>query len=144
MANTFLGYAIRFGAADSTVVPGFASGSFVMQDEDQELNAEIDDVKDGDGITVQRTIFNPSQKATFTVIPKAALLSTLATAFGTPGILPAIGTIGTVTNTYDFSIAATTWIVAKASKKRSNTKATMIVLELERFTGTNGISAGTS
>ena len=141
MANKFLGVSIKFGVTDSTAIPGFASGTFVLQDEDHDKDAEVDDTQDPDGITVQRTIFNPKEKATFSFVFKAANNASVATAMGTATYMPAIGDIGTVTNTVDSAIAGTNWIVAKVSKKRSNKNAMRFTLELERFTGTGAISA---
>jgi hypothetical protein len=141
MANTFLGVSIKFGTSDSTAIPGFAAGTFVLQDEDHDKDAKVEDVDDADGITVQRTIYNPSEKAKFHFVYKGASASAVATALGSATWFPAIGAIGTVTNAVDAAIAGTNWIIEKVAKKRSNTKAMLVTLDLVRFTGTNAISA---
>lgn len=144
MANTFLGVSIKFGAADTTTLTGFASGTFILQDEDHEKDASVDDVNDGDGITVQRTIYNPKEKATFAFVYKGSNNAAVTSALSSATWFPAIGAIGTVTNTVEVAIAGTNWIIAKVSKKRSNTSAMRVTLELERFTGTGAISAAAS
>jgi hypothetical protein len=139
MANTFLGVALKFGAADSVTIPGFTS--FLLQDEEHGKEAKNDDVDDADGNTVQRTIYNPKETAKFSIVVKAATVAALDAILAQAGWIPAVGLIGTVSNAKDAAIAGTNWIVTKVDKKRSNTSKMMVSVDLERFPGITAVTS---
>lgn len=144
MANVFLGTAVSFGVAGTTALTGYASGTFKLQSEDHAKSASVDTVKDADGISVQRTYYDPSETATFTFFLAAASQAAMTTFLGSATSLVNIGSISTVTNAADVAIAGTNWIVTGIKAKRTNTSAKEITLDLERFTGTGAISAVTT
>lgn len=135
MANIFLGTGINFGVAGLSASIN-AVGTFKLQDVDHAKKAKVQDVQDGDGRTVQRTVYDESQEATLEYIISA---STTAGAISAT-TLPEIGYIGTITDAADAAITATSWIVADVSKKRSNTSAARVTLKLERFPGITAVA----
>jgi len=136
MANIFLGVGVNFGVS-STGMSGSGIGTFKLQSNDHTKKAKTDDVMDGDGETVQRTVYDPSEEATFEYVISATTTAGAVTAT----TQAAVGTLVTVTDANDASIAATNWIVTDSTKKRSNTKAALVTLKLERFAGITAVTS---
>jgi hypothetical protein len=139
MANTFLGVGVNFGVAGTTAITGTGIGTFKLQTQNHRKSAEKEVIKDGDGIDVQATIYNPTEEAEFEYVPSG---STGAAAI-TASVIPAIGALVTVANASQYTpIAATTWFVWDDPEIRfSNTGACRVTLRLKRWTGTNAITA---
>lgn len=139
MANVFLGVGVNFGLAGTTAITGTGIGTFKLQSQDHKKSAEKEVIKDGDGIDVQATIYNPTEEATFEYVVSGA---TGAAAI-TSTLIPAVGAIVTVANAAQYTpIASTSWFVWEDPIiKFSNTSAAKVTLNLKRWTGTGAISA---
>src|SRR5436853_4031855 len=100
MANKFLGVAVNFGVS-STTLTGSGIGTFKLQDNDTSRKAKKEDIQDGDGRTVQRSVYDESEEATFEYVISAATIAAAVTAT----TIPDIGTLVTVADTNDAAIA---------------------------------------
>ena len=137
MANKFLGVGVNFGLA-STGFTGSGIGTFKLQDNDHSKKAKTEDIQDENGRTVQRSVFDESEEATFEYIPSGSTTA-LAVAAST---IPDIGTLATVTDTTNYTaIAGTNWIVADVTTKRTNKGALKVTLKLERFPGITAVTS---
>lgn len=139
MANVFLGVGVNFGLAGTTAITGSGIGNFKLQTQEHKKTAEKEVIKDGDGISVQATIFDPSEEATFEYVVSDTTGALAITATTIPGI----GTIATVVNATQYpGIADTHWVVWEDPViKFSNTSAARVTLHLKRWRGTGAISA---
>src|SRR3982751_6340745 len=103
---TYLGVGVNFGVSGTTITIS-AVGTFKLQSIDHNKKAKVEDVADGDGATVQRTVYDPSDEATFEYVVSADTTAHAVSA----STLPAIGALGSVGDTADATIAKTNWIV---------------------------------
>lgn len=142
MANTFLGVGVNFGVAGTTAITGTGIGTFKLQTQKHKKSLEKEVIKDADGIDVQATLYNATEEATFEYVVSGAT-TTLAVA---ATLIPSPGAIVVVTNPTQYpAIAATTWFVWDDPEiSFSNTTAARVTLHLKRWTGTGGITAGTT
>ncbi len=139
MPNVFLGVGVNFGVAGTTAITGTGIGTFKLQSQEHKKSAEKEIVKDANGISVQATIFDPTQEATFEYVISGAAAADAITA----SVIPEIGILVTVTNAIQYTpIAATTWFVWEDPIcKGSNVTAMRVTLHLKRWTGTGAITA---
>lgn len=134
MANKFLGVGVNFGVS-ATTLTGTGIGTFKLQSSDHSKKAKIDDIQDGDGRTVQRSVYDEMEEATFEYVVFGTGLAD-AKAQTT---IPDIGIIVAVADSADAAIAASNWLVVDVSKKRSNTGSARVTLKLEKIPGITAV-----
>lgn len=138
MANVQNGLPVAFGFVGTLTIgsltnvaatPVTTAGNFyIIQDIDHSNERELDNVRDGTGAVVQRTWFNPEQKATLTYVVSAT--SSLATALANQ-VIPDKGTFVSISACAPYpALIFTTWEVHGAKIKKTNTKAAMVTLDL--------------
>jgi hypothetical protein len=114
---------VSFGISSSI---GSVSGAFQTLTHNQK--AEIEQVRNGDGATVTKVFYDPSEEATFEYV-----------AIGSNGSKDAVVTSGsvgsfvTVTDAQYAGIAGTTWLVDDVTINGSNTTSKRVTLKLTRY-----------
>lgn len=124
MPNIYKGVGCHWGVSSSTV--STVTGKF--QSRDHSKKSETDAIKDGDGVTVGKVYFDPTEEASFEYIPTSVTVNGDLTP-----TLPAIGDLLTVTDTKYTAIAATNWLVEDVSTKSSNSAAMRVSLKLTKY-----------
>ncbi len=120
------GVAINFGVSSS--LSGLTG---VMQTIDHNVNTSNEEIRNGSGEFVQKTLYGIYEEATFEVVAGggAGPAGNAAVVFPDPGV------IGTVIDTQYTEIAGTNWILDSVSVKGSNTTAKRITCKLWRASG---------
>ncbi len=128
MSNIYNGTAVNFGITGLTFAYSSLTGFFLPQDLDFSMERDLDAVRDGTGAIVQKTWYNPFQKATLSFVVKG---TGLAAAINNT-VVPDKGVFVNISASTDFTqMVESTWEVVGAKLKASNTKAKMITLDLE-------------
>lgn len=138
MSNVYLGTAINFGVAGTTIT-GSAVGTFIMQDFQHEPTADVDEVRDENGALVQETYYNFGDSATFSYVPKGTGLANAIT----QSTVPTLGAIINVTGCTQYPpLVATTWRVKQSpTYKATNTSKSMVTLKLVKHAGITAASS---
>lgn len=131
MANIYKGIGIHWGVGSTTYT--LTNGK--LQTRDHTKKSEMETVKDADGVTVQKTFYDPSEEATLEVV----ITGSAGTGNVTP-VLPACGDIVTLTDTTYLAISGSAtgtnvWMVDDVSTKSSNTSAMRATFKLTRYMG---------
>ena len=130
MANVYKGVGCHWGVASTT----YSMTNGKLQSRDHSKKAATETIKDSDGVTISKIIFDPNEEATF----EAVITGSAGTGTVVP-VLPAIGDAVVVTDTVNFQISgsasgANTWLVDDVSTKSSNSSAMRVTIKLSRFT----------
>lgn len=118
------------GIADANAT--YLTGKMQLQELDHELMSDEEQVRTAAGALVNRSFYNPGDRANLKYIPSgAAAADAIANT-----TLPPIGTVLSITAcASEPSMVKTNWVVIKPKLVKSNTKATEISLELEAHAG---------
>lgn len=138
MSNIYNGLPVAFGIVGTLTIgnltnvaatPVTTTGNFyIIQDVDHSNEREVDNVRDGNGAVVQRTWFNPEQKAKLSYVVSAT--SSLATALANQ-VIPDKGTFVNISACAGYpALIFSTWEVHGSSIKKTNTKAAVVSLDL--------------
>lgn len=142
MSNIYLGAAVNFGTGSTVITDtdntNTTIGTLIIQGVEHGNKAKVEDTQDGNGNTVQRTVYDPMTEATFEAVIKGTGQADAITQTK----CPPIGTLLKVADTADAAIASSYWIVADGSSiKRSNKGNAMLSLKLEKFPGITSVTA---
>jgi hypothetical protein len=105
--------------------------SWSMQSRDHGYKSESETIKDGQGATVAKVFFDPSEEVTFTGVVVAALSSSGSA----PVVIPVIGSLASITDVSYPNITGSTWIVEDVNTKGSNTEALKVTAKATRYPG---------
>ncbi len=131
MANIYKGVGIHWGVGSTT--HELHNGK--LQTRDHTLKSEMETVRDAEGVTVNKTYYDPNQEATLEFVTT-----------GSAGVgnakpeLPAIGDVVSLSDDVYTQIAGTVtganvWMVDEVSTKSSNTSAMRVTIRITRYNG---------
>lgn len=111
------GAQVIFGVgATSTMISG------ALQSADQSSEAQKEAIRNGVGDTLTKVWYDITEtKATFDYVVTGSSVS-----------IPTVGTLGTIVDSTDTTMAGTTWTVDSWNKTKSNTAAVRVKLELSK------------
>jgi len=131
MAETVLGtVGVVWGLG--TEATGTGIGAFQPQSSDFSRDADSVQVRNGKGATIGEVFYDQRKTLTLDVIPTGTNISTAGDAM----IIPAPGTIVTVSDSIDDDVDAThggKYILVRARKARSNTDVAKLTFELKQY-----------
>lgn len=123
MATTYRGVGVCWGVGTTAV----STVTGALQTRDHTLRADMDETRNGEGVVVQKTYYNPTEEASFEFVASGTNGGTV-----TP-TLPAIGSLLTVTDTVYTPISGSAWLVDEVSTAGSNTSAVRITLRMTKY-----------
>jgi hypothetical protein len=131
---TQLGAAVNFGFAGTDgIASSLLTGKMFLQSSDYSKSADEEQVRDGEGALVNRTFYNPGEKASLEYVPKG---STKANAISNTTI-PDVGTLVVITACENLpALVKTNWVVVGEPKiTKGSNNAAKITLALEAHAG---------
>jgi len=131
MSNIHKGVGCHWGVGSTTYT--LTNGK--LQTRDHTRKSEMETVRDADGITVNKTYYDPNEEGTLEFV----ITGSAGTGNAAP-VLPSIGDVVTLTDSVYTQVSGSAtglnvWLVEDCSTKSSNTSCMRATFKLQRYAG---------